>query len=47
MMKVIAPAQMKRKAGSSVMLVSRERLLKVFFSVQAQTPMARTLSPMS
>lgn len=47
MTKVMAPVQMKMVAGSSVMLVSKERLLMVFFSVQAHTPMARMLKPKS
>ena len=45
MMKVMAPARMKMKAGSSAMLVSSERLLNVSFSVQAHTPIARMLKP--
>ena len=44
---VLLPAQIKMKAGSSAMLVSRERLLNVSFSVQAQTPMASIPRPMS
>ena len=38
---------MKMKAGSRVMLVSMDILSKVFFSVQAHTPMARMLRPTS
>ena len=47
MTKVMAPAQMKMKAGSSAMLVSLLRLLKVSFSDQAQIPIASTPSPSS
>merc|ERR1719414_2058884 len=47
MTKVMAPAQMKMKAGSRVMLVMSERLWKVFFSVHAHTPIASMLSPIS
>ena len=47
MTNVMAPAQMKMKAGSRVMLVMSERLWKVFFSVQAHTPIARMLRPIS
>ena len=47
MTKVMAPAQMKMKAGSSVMLVMSERLWNVFFSVQAHTPIAKMLSPIN
>ena len=43
--KLVSPVHMKMKAGSNVMLVRRERFWKVFFSVQAQTPMARMLRP--
>jgi hypothetical protein len=38
---------MKINAGSRATFVSRERLLNVSFSVQAHTPMARILRPMS
>ena len=46
-MKVIAPAHMKMKAGSRAMLVSLLRLLKVSFSDQAQIPMAKIPNPRS
>ena len=38
---------MKINAGSNAMLVSRDRLLNVSFSVHAHTPMAKTPSPKS
>lgn len=38
---------MKIKAGSRATLVKSDRLLNVSFSVQAQTPMAKMLRPMS
>jgi hypothetical protein len=38
---------MKMKAGSRVIFVSKDRLLKVFFSVQAHTPMAKMLRPIN
>lgn len=44
---IVLPARMKIKAGSSAMLVNRDKLLKVSFSVQAQTPMANMLRPKS
>ena len=47
MMKVMAPAHMKIKAGSRAMLVSLLRLLNVSFSDQAQIPMARIPKPRS
>ena len=47
MTKVMAPPQMKIKAGSKAMLVSLDRLLKVSFSVLAQIPMANTPRPRS
>ena len=47
MTKVMAPPQMKIKAGSKAMFVSLDRLLKVSFSVQAQIPIARTPRPRS
>ena len=47
MTKVMAPAQMKMKAGSNAMLVSLLRLLNVSFSDQAQIPIASTPSPSS
>ena len=47
MMKVMAPAQMKMKAGSRAMLVSLDRLLNVSFSDQAQIPIARMPRPSS
>merc|ERR1712168_1226326 len=47
MVKVIRPVTIRTKAGSRAMLVRRERLLKVSFSVHAQTPTARMLSPSS
>ena len=47
MTKVMAPPQMKIKAGSKAIFVSLDRLLKVSFSVQAQIPIARTPRPRS
>ena len=47
MTKVMAPPQMKIKAGSKAMFVSLDKLLKVSFSVQAQIPIARTPRPRS
>ena len=47
MMKVMAPAHMKIKAGSRAMLVSLLKLLNVSFSDQAQIPMARIPKPRS
>ncbi len=44
---IVLPARMKINAGSSAMLVNRDKLLKVSFSVQAQTPMANMLRPKS
>ena len=38
---------MKINAGSNATLVKSERLLNVSFSVQAQTPIANMLRPMS
>lgn len=38
---------MNINAGSKATLVNKDRLLKVSFSVQAHTPMARMLRPMS
>ena len=45
--KVMAPPQMKIKAGSRAMFVNLDRLLKVSFSVQAQIPIAKTPRPRS
>ena len=44
---VFLPAQMKINAGSNATLVSNDKLLKVSFSVQAQTPMAKMLKPIN
>ena len=44
---IFLPAHIKINAGSKAMLVSKDKLLKVSFSVHAQTPMARTPSPKS
>ena len=38
---------MKINAGSNATLVSKDKLLKVSFSVQAQTPMAKMLKPIN
>ena len=45
--KVMAPPQININAGSRAMFVSLDKLLKVSFSVQAHTPMARTPKPRS
>ena len=44
---VFLPAQMNINAGSNATLVSNDKLLKVSFSVQAQTPIAKILKPIN
>ena len=45
--KSVLPAHMKINAGSKATFVSKDKLLKVSFSVQAHTPIAKILRPIS